>query len=81
MDLFIATLVFIIGAVFQVQIGHGIYEKGRNNLKDEVAEFTQTKNITIFLLIYLFPLLHSLTVVGYRPQLLHYKGGDLKRRQ
>ena len=62
-------ILFVMAALCQVKIGHGIFEQGRDNLKIEMQEFKQTKDIRIFLLIYLFPLLHTMVYRGLHPTL------------
>jgi uncharacterized membrane protein YGL010W len=56
-NLLIATGFFIAGVIIQVGIGHKIIQKQDTNLSAEFAEFFQTRDPMIFVLIFFFPFL------------------------
>lgn len=59
-----AMAFFLLGALIQVGVGHNKFERTNANLTAEFAEFFQTYNPMIFILIFFFPFLDLLTLIS-----------------
>lgn len=56
-NILIAAAFFILGVLIQVGVGHKILQKQKTNLETEFAEFFQTRDPMIIILIFFFPFL------------------------
>jgi len=64
-----AAVVFAITFAVQVRVGHGVFEEGRDDTRQNLAELRSTKNPIPILLVFYYHLVEIALVLGYRPQL------------
>ncbi len=61
--------VFAVTFGVQVRVGHGIFENGRDDTNQNLAELRKTKNPIPILLVFYYHLVEIVLMLGYRPQL------------
>jgi uncharacterized membrane protein YGL010W len=64
-----AALTFALAFAAQIRVGHGIFEGGRDDTKDNLAELGRTKNPIPILLVFYYHLVEIALAAGYRPAL------------
>lgn len=64
-----AASVFAVTFGVQVRIGHGVFEEGRDDTNQNLAEVRRTKNPIPILLVFYYHLVEIVLLMGYRPQL------------
>lgn len=60
---------FVVGFAVQVRIGHGVFERGRDDTELNLAEFGRTRNPVPLLLVFYYHLVEVAFALGYRPAL------------
>lgn len=64
-----AVVLFAVTFAIQVRVGHGIFEDGRDDTEQNLAELRRTKNPIPILLVFYYHLVELAFAVGYRPAL------------
>lgn len=64
-----AIVLFAVTFAIQIRVGHGLYEEGRDDTEQNLAELRRTKNPIPILLVFYYHLVELAFAVGYRPAL------------
>ena len=64
-----ALVVFAVAFTVQVRVGHGVFEQGRDDTNNNLAELRATKNPIPILLVFYYHLVEIVLATGYRPRL------------
>jgi uncharacterized membrane protein YGL010W len=64
-----AIVLFAVTFAIQIRVGHGIYEAGRDDTEQNLAELRRTKNPIPILLVFYYHLVELAFAAGYRPAL------------
>ena len=77
----VAVVVFAASFGLQVAVGHGVFEAGRDDTKQNLAELARTKNPIPIVLVFFYHLVEIALAAGYRPALAREIHGHTEREQ